>query len=125
MSSNCYENNRYKAEIVRWVDGDTIELIVDLGQSVCIRGNYRLARIDAPETKLYKGVTAEEKTRGLDLLIYLDKMFADEETIEISTYKKGKYGRYIIEIWMNDDEGKEYNLSNFLIAEGLVEYKEY
>ena len=121
--SSCYDNNRYRAKIVRWVDGDTIELEVDLGQNVIVRNKYRLARIDAPEIKLYRGVTEEEKHEGLELLEYLKNMRL--EYVTVSTYKKGKYGRYIIDIWLEDESGVEYNLSDFLISEGLVESKEY
>ena len=47
------------------------------------------------------------------------------EYVTVSTYKKGKYGRYIIDIWLEDESGVEYSLSDFLISEGLVESKEY
>ena len=123
MGASCYDSNRYRAKVVRWIDGDTLELEVDLGQNIIIRGKYRLARIDAPEIKLYRGVTKEEKQRGLQLLERLRGM--DLDIITISTYKKGKYGRYIIDIWLEDFEGEEYNLSDYLISEGLVESKEY
>ena len=72
-----YESNVYKATVVRWVDGDTVELLVDLGQSVCVVGKYRLARIDAPEIRLKSGVTADEKSRGLALREELDGLYPE------------------------------------------------
>jgi len=124
MSENCYDNNRYKAIVLRWLDGDTLKLRVDLGQGVNVENKYRLARIDAPEVKKYRGVTNEEKQRGIDLTKQLEDKIPAGTEVEISTYKKGKYGRYVIDIWLKEDDA-EYNLSNWLITEGLVEYAEY
>lgn len=125
VSENCYDNNRYRATVLRWLDGDTIKLSVDLGQGVFIVGKYRLARIDAPEIKRYKGVTLAEKKRGLKLKEQLEDLIPEGSKIEISTYRKGKYGRYTIDIWLEKEAGAEYNLSNWLISEGLVDYIEY
>lgn len=110
-----YENNRYKARIVRWVDGDTVELAVDLGQSVSVTGKYRLARIDAPEIRKKAGVTDAEKARGLALLAELNEEFPVNTEVVVSTNKKGKYGRYLVEIYLIDS-GE--NLSDRLIKEG-------
>jgi len=125
MSTNVYDTNRYAATVLRWVDGDTVELRVDLGQRISTAGKYRLARIDAPETRMYEGVTKEEKERGLELKEMLSATYPPGTQLEISTSKSGKYGRFIAEIWLNHPNGSEYNLSNWLISEGLAEYKEY
>jgi len=117
-----YQNNRYSADIVRWIDGDTIELSVDLGQKVCVKGRYRLARIDAPETRLVKGVTKKEKKAGIALKEQLAKQFPTGTVVEIATHKAGKYGRYIVEVWVMDHEKEQrYNLSTDLIEKGLAE----
>ena len=92
-----YGDNRYKAEVVRWVDGDTVELRVDLGQSVCINGKYRLARIDAPEIRKRAGVTDEEKRDGLALLADLEYDYPPGTQVTIATSKPGKFGRYLVE----------------------------
>ena len=125
MSENCYDNNRYKAVVLRWLDGDTLKLRVDLGQGVQVVDKYRLARIDAPEVKRYRGVTAAEKERGIKLREQLKELIPEGTEVEISTYQKGKYGRYTIDVWLEKDSGAEYNLSNWLITEGLVDYVEY
>jgi len=125
VSKSIYDDNRYHATVVRWIDGDTVKLTVDLGQRISTSGNYRLARIDAPEVKMYEGVTVEEKQRGLELTEMLETTYPPGTQLIISTSKSGKYGRYIIEIWLEKEDGSEYTLSSWLIAEGLVEYKEY
>ena len=112
-----YESNRYKAEVVRWLDGDTVELVVDLGQNTLVRGKYRLARVDAPETAMRRGGTAEEKRAGLALKAELMARFPPGEELFISTVKAGKYGRYVVEIHL---EGGD-TLSDLLLREGKAE----
>ena len=112
-----YSDNRYRAEVVRWVDGDTVELLVDLGQQVLVKGKYRLARIDAPEIRKRAGVTDEEKAEGLALLADLQFDFPPGTKLTISTSKQGKYGRYLVEIYPFHGED---TLSDILIKEGRV-----
>ncbi len=112
-----YGDNKYRAEVVRWIDGDTVVLSVDLGQSVCVKGTYRLARIDAPEIRKRAGVTDEEKKAGLALLADLDLDYPPGTGLTISTTKKGKYGRYLVEIYpYNTDE----TLSDIMLRDGRV-----
>jgi micrococcal nuclease len=119
---SMYDNNRYSAEIIRWVDGDTLDLRVDLGQKVCVRDKYRLARVDAPETRLRKGVTKKEKEAGIRLTETLNSKFPPGTVVEVATSKAGKYGRWLIEMWVMD-HGTElrYNLSTWLLEEGLAQ----
>ena len=122
-------NNRYRAEILRWIDGDTIQLRVDLGQKVLIRGKFRLARVDAPETALRRGVTKEEKTAGLSLKDRLRAAYPPTTEVLVSTTKQGKYGRYIVEVYTSTPFDSSlptsidgyYNLSDSLLALGLAE----
>lgn len=119
-SGGLYAANRYRATILRWVDGDTVELLVDLGQSVHRRDKYRLARIDAPETTLRSGVTPQEKQEGLALKEYVAERWPAGTPCEIQTVERGKFGRYVVEIVVLH-EGLPLNISTTLyamIAEG-------
>jgi micrococcal nuclease len=109
-----YAGNRYEAEVVRWLDGDTVELVVDLGQTVQVRGHYRLHRIDAPETALREGVTEDEKRQGLELKAELTARFPPGTIFPISTEKAGKFGRYLVEIYLEDGS----SLSDELLRDG-------
>ena len=53
---------RYDAEVVRVIDGDTIDVIVDLGFDVWIRKRVRLAGINTPEVRTRD---KKEKVKGL------------------------------------------------------------
>ena len=42
---------RYKTKVMRWVDGDTLRCMIDLGFHTHKEERIRLARIDAPELR--------------------------------------------------------------------------
>lgn len=106
-----------RAKVERVVDGDTLDLLVDLGYEVWVKERVRLARIDAPEVR---GV---ERESGLAAKEFVEKMLLLDE-IDFITVKttrhKGKYGRYIAEIEF-EVEGETVNLSDMMMAEGHAE----
>lgn len=85
----------YKATIDRVVDGDTIDLIVDLGFYVKIKIRGRLKGVDTPERGHPEWRLATAVCKEL-----LQKVQANtgKEYITIRTAKTGKYGRWIVEI---------------------------
>ena len=105
----------YQAEILSVYDGDTVTARIDLGFHVSIIEKLRLARIDAPEVR---GV---ERPKGLISRDKLREFILDKQVI-IHTIRdrKGKYGRYLVEILVNGT-----NVNDWLVDSGLVEYKEY
>ena len=104
----------YKAEITRVVDGDTLDLTVDLGFRMYARIRVRLARIDTWEIRgdeYEKGILARKSVRGL--------VNQYGSSVRVVTGKDtGKYGRWIGDIWFEDGEGGEINLTEWLLAEG-------
>ena len=86
----------YKAMVDRVVDGDTLDIVIDVGFKITTHQRIRLAHVDTPET--YRVAhTSEEYKKGLAAKQYVEKRLADNQnTIKINTYKyTGKYGRYI------------------------------
>jgi micrococcal nuclease len=79
----------YHATLVRIIDGDTIEVDIDLGFSVKTRQTLRLNGIDTPEMNTAEGKTVKQK---------LSAMLPDSFTI--ATTKREKYGRYLAEIFV-------------------------
>jgi len=106
----------YKAVITSVYDGDTVTADVDLGFRVWIRGEkLRLHRIDAPEVR---GV---ERPLGLISRDWLrEKVLGKDVIIKTQKDKRGKYGRYLVDIIL---DGK--NVNDWLVEEGLAEYREY
>jgi endonuclease YncB( thermonuclease family) len=120
-TENPYENNSYLAQVVRWVDGDTVVLSVDLGFSISVTEKFRLARINAPEVKKYSHVTQEEKERGIELKHMLEEKLPPGRGVVVSVSKRGKYSRYIAEIWYVENDGERHNLNDWLLNNNLVE----
>jgi micrococcal nuclease len=105
----------YKATIIKVYDGDTVTAIIDLGFNVSVKENIRLARINTPEVR---GVERPDGLISRDRLS--ERILNKEVIIKTNKDKKGKYGRYIGEIILNDE-----NLNDWLVTEGLAEYKTY
>ena len=105
----------YKAKIVRWVDGDTVIVDVDLGFYVTRQERIRLARINAPELNS----TIPYQVRLAKSARAKAKKFAPEGSkVVLNTSKSNidRYSRYIGEITFN---GK--NVSDYLIKIGIVD----
>lgn len=119
------DNYVRKAKVVRVVDGDTIDVLVDLGFDITIKERVRLARINAPE------MTGAEKTKGALAKAFLVKLLEGREFVIVQTVKdKEKYGRYLAEVTFIDEAlsvggiEKVVNLSDSMLAEGYaVPYK--
>ena len=110
----------YKAEIVRVVDGDTLDLDIDLGFGVTKRERIRLARVDAWERR---GV---ERTQGIEATNFVVALaeLHDYECLVRTSKEKGKYGRYIAEVYFDTTRVKDewLNLSDLLVKEGHAEW---
>lgn len=107
---------RYKATVVRVVDGDTIDCDVDLGFYVTSRIRFRVARIDAPEVRGAEKVAGKAATEWV-------KNFIVGRPLVVESLKTGKYGRWIGEFYVTI-EGTEFNLSDELVLAGHAEYSE-
>ena len=83
----------YDVEILRVVDGDTVDVRIDLGFDVWHKCRIRLMGINAPESRTRD---KEEKARGLAAKEWLSKEFYDAvDPIEIKSHGKGKFGRVL------------------------------
>ena len=62
-----------------------------------------------------------EKQAGRDLTAKLNLEYPIGMGITVATSKEGKYGRWLVEIWVPTMKGDWINLNDKLLAEGLVE----
>ena len=110
----------YNAKVTAAYDGDTITVDIDLGLRTTIKGEkVRLNRINTPE------VRGPEKVAGKVSRDWLRKRIVGRSVlIETFKDKKGKYGRYIAEIWLPENDGYT-NINDELVERGLAVYKEY
>jgi micrococcal nuclease len=109
----------YKAKVIKVYDGDTITVDIDLGFKIHFTESLRLLRINTPE------VRGEERELGLISRDRLRELILNKEIL-IKTYKgkKGKYGRYLADIYIDIDD-VSICVNDWLVTEGLAEYKEY
>jgi micrococcal nuclease len=90
-------------EVTKVVDGDTIDVIIDLGFDIMFSSRVRLAGIDTPESRTKD---KEEKVLGLESKEYLKKNLKDAKPIVIKTEKMNsseKYGRILGWLYINND----------------------
>jgi micrococcal nuclease len=91
----------YKAELVRVVDGDTVDLIIDLGFDTSRKERFRLYGIDAPELNTLAGKAA--KAWLWEALQPLEAIYV--QTIQLSTKaKRDKYGRFLAVLYKSESE---------------------
>jgi micrococcal nuclease len=82
----------YKAELIRVVDGDTVDLVIDLGFDTFRHERFRLYGVDAPEIRFEAGKAA--KAWLWNALQPLEAIYV--QTIQLSTKaKRDKYGRFL------------------------------
>lgn len=118
------ENNQmgpdytYRARIRKVVDGDTVDVDIDLGFNTWMMNQrLRLAGIDTPELR------GTEKTAGLEVKAYVQEVFNNYPKVIIETKKdsKGMYGRWIATIWYQQEDGTWINLNQSLLDQGMAE----
>lgn len=83
-------------DVVRVIDGDTIEVVIDLGFDISIKEKLRLANIDAPELQTKDKL---EKKLAIEAMKYLKKWLKSQTQLYIRTSKDDKYGRILGEIF--------------------------
>lgn len=106
---------KYRATLDRVVDGDTVDVIIDLGFDVHLKARIRLYGINTPEIRTRD---LEEKERGLAAKFRVEELLKDRNLIlQSREYNKGKYGRILADIIVVDPEG-QVNINNLLLEEG-------
>jgi len=107
---------QYAVKVERVVDGDTVDVRIDLGFDIFHSARVRMMGIDTPESRTRN---LEEKALGLASKARLKELLKGKK-VKIATSKegKGKFGRILADIIVVDKEGNETNINNQLIEEG-------
>mgnify|MGYP003135868998 CR=1 FL=1 len=86
----------YRVKIIKVVDGDTVDVDIDLGFGVWLnKQRIRLYGIDAPESRTRD---LDEKRYGLKAKEWLKERLSDGAILKTRLDKKGKYGRILGEL---------------------------
>ena len=109
----------YRGKLERVVDGDTIDALIDVGFDIWIKKRIRYKGIDTWESRTRdlaeKAKGLEAKARNKELLLEVSE---NSGYFRLKSYGVGKYGRVLAEIFIEDAEGKQYNINETLVAEG-------
>jgi micrococcal nuclease len=104
-------------EVKNVVDGDTIDVIIDLGFDILFASRVRLAGIDTPESRT---TDKAEKALGIEAKEYLKKQLKDAKSVVIRTEKMDsseKYGRILGWLYIN---GESESINNKMINDGYA-----
>jgi micrococcal nuclease len=107
MNDNLFH---YKALITAVYDGDTVTAEVDLGFRIKITERFRLLGINTPELRgdeREKGLVSRDAVR--------QKILGKQVTIKTKKDKKGKYGRYLGTIFLEEEEGNFININEWIV----------
>ena len=106
----------YFCKVTRVVDGDTIDVNIDLGFDIRHAARVRMMGIDTPESRTRN---LEEKAMGLASKARLKELLKGKKIkIETSKEGKGKFGRILADVIAFDKDGTEINCNKQLIEEG-------
>ena len=109
----------YRAKLDRVVDGDTVDALIDVGFDIWFKKRIRFKGVDTWESRTRNleekalGLKAKARTKEL-----LEKVSSKSGYFRLKSYGLGKYGRVLGEIFIMDNEGKQWNVNETLIAEG-------
>jgi len=99
------------------VDGDTIDVEIDLGFDISFSSRVRLAGIDTPESRT---TNKAEKVLGLEAKEYIKSKIKDAKDVVIKTEKMDsseKYGRILGWLFL---DGSKVSVNEQMIADGYA-----
>jgi micrococcal nuclease len=105
-------NYAYKATVIRWVDGDTVWLEVDLGFRMKTINDFRLYGVDTPE----RGQPGWAEAKA-----FVQNTAPVGTEVNIETYKDpDKYGRWLAEVSLADEDSDMFSINAELTDRGLA-----
>ena len=102
---------RYNVTVTRIVDGDTVDVDIDLGFGMVYKKQrVRMMGIDTPESRT---TNLEEKFYGKQSKYFLTNLLKDNQ-VELVSHDKGKFGRILGELFITvkDNEDTRYEIAN-------------
>lgn len=103
--------HEYAVKIINVIDGDTLDVLVDLGFDIFVQKRIRLLGIDASEKR---STDAHEKRDGLAATEYITRLLgnADNVTIKTVSGKSDKFGRTLAIVYLGNVNVNEVMVTN-------------
>ena len=97
------DKHNYSAKLVRVVDGDTCDAMIDLGFNTWVKKRIRFYGVDTWESRTRN---LEEKKKGLAAKAYVKDLLehSDEGKFALKSHGVGKYGRVLGELFVKGNE---------------------
>ena len=99
----------------RVVDGDTIDISIDLGFDLTKKERVRLAGIDTPEKRTKD---QKEKEMGYQATEFLEMHLMEAKKLTVKTEKEGKFGRMLG--WLYKSETDTTSINQIMIDKGYA-----
>ena len=114
MAKKKLDKHIYSAKIVRVVDGDTADAMIDLGFDTWVKKRIRFYGVDTWESRTRN---LEEKKKGLAAKAYVKDLLenSDEGKFLLKSHGVGKYGRVLGELFV---KGHESSVNELLKENG-------
>ena len=113
---------QYKVLSFRVIDGDTVDLTLDLGFNIHHKARFRLAGINAPEMR---GESREQGKKSKTALFAYLKQYASFLEAHTEKDKTDKYGRYIVKLFGVVGGSTLTNINTAMVYEGFADWQNY
>ena len=106
----------YVAKVVRVVDGDTLDVDIDLGFDLTLRERVRLYGINTPETRTSNPIEKADGMLAHNFL--LETLLEFNNDVKLVLHGEGKFGRPLADVYI----GKDFhtNVNHLLVSEGYA-----
>ena len=114
MAKKQIKKYEYVAKLVRVVDGDTADAMIDLGFDTWVKKRIRVYGVDAWESRTRN---KEEKVKGLAAKAFVKDLLenSDDGKFAVRSHGLGKYGRVLGELFV---KGHETSVNELLKENG-------
>ena len=101
---------RYAAKLLRVVDGDTADVMIDLGFSTWVKARLRFKGVDTWEKRTRD---LEEKKKGIAASEFTQELLErNNGQFQIQSYGKGKYGRVLADLFVDGEEKSNIQITD-------------
>lgn len=104
--------HRYRVKEVKVIDGDTVDLTLDLGFYAYTQQRFRLDGLNTPEMN---SKDPSERVKAAEVKNFVIRVVGAATCIEVTSTRTEKYGRWLAELWLDG-----VSLNNLLLGKGLA-----
>ena len=109
--------NEYKVKVTNVIDGDTIDVVIDLGFDIFTNRRVRLSGIDTPESRT---TDLNEKKFGMEAKEYLKHLLGNAGNVVVKTLANDpteKYGRVLGQVYV---DSSAISVNDLLVSRGYA-----